>query len=80
MSPLQLPNDLADFLAAVRQLEYDPGDCEAGQVVLLPLAELKLELFATMAASPAIRNDDPHRDENGCYLVPGVNLVASCDG
>jgi hypothetical protein len=80
MPPLDLPDDLADFLAAGRQLDYDPEECAAGRVVLLPREQLKLELFATMADSSAIRDEDPHQGENGCYLVPGVNLVASCAG
>ena len=35
MADLKLPDDLAAFLKAGRQLEYDPASCEAGLVTLL---------------------------------------------
>jgi hypothetical protein len=77
---LALPDDLAAFLKEGRQLEYDPETCEAGLVELLSLDQLKLELFAESTQSSSIEAADPHFGEGGCYLVPGVNLVAACDG
>jgi hypothetical protein len=40
---LELPADLVAFLAAGKQLEYDPEPCEAGAITLLPLSELTLQ-------------------------------------
>ena len=78
-----LPEDLAAFLAAEKQLEYDPKDCDAGAVTLLPLNKLALELFPMYTDSDSmtmadLNRDDPHRGEDGYYLVEGVNLIGSC--
>jgi hypothetical protein len=75
MTPMNLPDHLAAFLKAGRQLMYDPTTCEAGAVTLKPLAELKVELFPI---DPTRESDDPHEGQGGCYLVPAVDLVASC--
>lgn len=76
MADLNLPADLATFLKRDEQPEYDAAECEAGCVTLLPLEQLKLELFPMTPDSP----DDPHAGEYGSYLVQGVSLVAECDG
>jgi hypothetical protein len=78
MPSLHLPADLVAFLAAGRQLDYDPEECEAGAIRLLPVDRLKLELFP-MYIDPDMEElyeSDPHKEENGYYLVTGVNLVA----
>jgi hypothetical protein len=80
MYSLKLPEDLVAFLRAGRQLDYDPADCEAGAVTLLPLDQLQVELFPVDCQSTPIAEDDPHSAERGCYLVPGVSLLASCEG
>jgi hypothetical protein len=81
MPDLNLPTDLVEFLAAGEQLVYDPGDCEAGAIQLLPLDRLKLELFPMYISSDMeeLYESDPHQGENGYYLVTGVNLVAECE-
>jgi hypothetical protein len=80
VADLNLPADLVEFLRAGKQLEYDPGTCEAGAVTLLSLDQLCLELFPMDCQSTRVARRDPHRGERGCYLVEGVNLVASCTG
>lgn len=76
---MNLPQDLVDFLAAGMQLEYDPDDCETGAIRLLRLDQLKLERFPMFIDSESeLYENDPHRDDNGYYLVLGVNLVAEC--
>jgi hypothetical protein len=77
---LQLPADLVAFLAAGRQLEYDPTTCEAGAVTLVPLAELKLERFPMETGGLAVFEQDPHYPKCGSYLVAAVNLTAKCTG
>jgi hypothetical protein len=75
MANLNLPDDLVAFLRAGEQLECDASKCEAGKITLLPLDRLKVEFFPMSSQNPK----DPHSGESGCYLVKGVNLVASCD-
>src|SRR5262245_45247994 len=84
MHALNLPDDLREFLAAGKQLEYDPGDCEPGAVRLRALHSTTLQLFPMYTDSDSrttekLNSDDPHRGENGYYLVEGVNLVGECD-
>jgi hypothetical protein len=80
MADLNLPEDLIAFLRSCKQLEYDPTKCEAGAVTLLPLGQLKVELFPMDCQGSNLEEEDPHRGELGCYLVDGVNLVAGCTG
>jgi hypothetical protein len=77
---LDLPADLVVFLAAGKQLQYDPEPCEAGAITLVPLAELKPERFPVETGSLAVYEEDPHYPDVKSYLVLGVNLVASCTG
>jgi len=78
MDPLQLPADLVAFLATGRRLEYDPATCEAGQVTLVSLADLKLERFPMETGRLSVFEQDPHYPKRGSYLVAGVNLTADC--
>jgi len=73
-----LPADLVDFLRAGNRLEYDPTACEAGTITLLPLDELKVELFPMETGGLPVFEQDPNYPKRGSYLVAGVNLVASC--
>ncbi len=75
-----LPDDLLAFLAAGKQLEYDPAPCAAGAIALLPLSGLKLERFPVETGGSPSFAQDPHFPEVNSYLVLGVNLVASCTG
>ena len=77
---LDLPTDLVAFLAAGKQLEYDPAACEAGAVTLLLPPKLKLERFPVEMSGSPFFEQDPHYPEVHSYLVLGVNLVASCTG
>jgi hypothetical protein len=77
---LNLPEDLSEFLKSGRQLEYDPDECDVGPITLLRLDQLKIELFPTDTDNGLReRKDDPHKGELGCYLVPAVSLVATCE-
>jgi hypothetical protein len=75
---LDLPADLVAFLAAGKQLEYDPVVCEAGAVTLVPLADLKLQRFPVETSRLEVFEQDPHYPDVNSYLVLGVNLVADC--
>jgi hypothetical protein len=78
---MELPPDLVAFLKARRQLDYEVSTCEAGRVLLLPQDQLRVRLYPTDVDNGPIDNtNDPHFRELGCYLVPGVSLVAQCDG
>lgn len=77
---LQLPADLEAFLASGAQLEYDPQQCEAGAITLIPLEGLKLERFPVETSSLEAHEEDPHYPEVNSYLVIGVSLVADCTG
>jgi hypothetical protein len=78
-SELQLPADLVAFLAAGKQLGYDPDACDAGAVTLVPLAGLKLKRFPVETSGDAFRKDDPNAPGVNSYLVLAVDLIASCD-
>lgn len=75
MADLMLPEDLVEFLRAGTPLEYDPDDCQAGTITLHTIDQLRLEYFSMVSESP----DDPHQDDEGCYLVRGVSLIAECE-
>src|SRR5262245_14682769 len=77
---LALPSDLVKFLEARKRLEYDPADCEAGAVTLIPLTELKLERFPVETSGLPVFKQDPHYPKVNSYLVLAVNLVADCTG
>lgn len=81
MPSLNLPADLVAFLTAGKQLDYDPEECEAGAIRLLPLDQLKLELFPMFIESSMeeLYDSDPNKGERGYYLVTGVNLVAEAE-
>jgi hypothetical protein len=78
MIDMNLPQDLAEFLRAVKQLHYDPNTCEAGAIKLLGIDQIKVELFPMYIDDEKMAASDPHYGENGYYLVEGVNLVAEC--
>ena len=73
-----LPDDFVSFLDAGKQLEYDPDDCEAGALTLL-WADLRLRTFGAHCGGTLYEAEDPGPGV-GVYLVPGVDLVASCTG
>lgn len=77
-SDMSLPDDLRAFLAAAGRLEYDPDDCEAGAIELVPLQDLKLERFPVETGP--LPEQDPDYPGVNSFLVIGVNLVASCTG
>jgi hypothetical protein len=74
---LHLPPDLAAFLAAGKRLEYDPEECDAGAVTLVPLAELKLQRFPVETSGDPSYKDDPNAPGVNSYLVLAVDLIAS---
>ena len=75
-----IPHDLADFLHAGKQLEYNAALCEAGKVVLKSLDELFVsDVYVDSEESP-LHDSDPSADVKGYYAVPAVSLVAECEG
>src|SRR2546430_8208832 len=77
-SKLSLPDDLRRFLAARRALKYDPKKCECGRVTLLRPQQLRLRPFTIITDEMQHVYGDPHRGK-GCYVVPAINLVATCE-
>lgn len=77
---ITLPDDLTEFLASNRQLEYPSTECECGRIILLPLG--KHELGEVWVDGESLREiaSDPNKGIEGYYAVPAVNLVESCDG
>lgn len=79
--PVVIPADLHDFLSAGKQLDYDAKGCEIGLVRLKSLADLNVRLYpADMDNFDIDTSADPHHGEFGCYLVPGISLLAECEG
>jgi len=79
ISGIVLPADLVVFLRDGRELTYDAGKCEAGQIRLVPLGEHTVgEVWVNPADKPD--GQDPHGGEEGYYAIPAINLVAECEG
>ncbi len=76
---LHLPSDLVDFLTSGKQLEYDPEECDAGAVTLIPLAQLGLQRFPVETSGESWFKDDPNAPGVNSYLVLAVDLIASCN-
>jgi hypothetical protein len=77
---VQIPSDLEYFLKRGLQLEFPAEECETGKVVLLPLEQLRIELFPTdVDNGPLDNTSDPHHRELGCYLIPAVSLIGECE-
>ena len=60
LTDVDIPADLAAFLDAGRQLEYDPAACEAGAVTLLPRSKLRLRTFGAQMGGTPRESDDPN--------------------
>ena len=88
MKDLRLPSDLAEFLEAGRQLDLDPEQAAPRHLRLRGIGELEpgpVYLNAAEEGHPwgegdeADPDNDPHLDDDGYYVVPAVDLVASAD-
>lgn len=77
---IQLPLDLTHFLAEDRQLIYPAAECECGQVTLLPIGRHTLGDVWIDGQSLYDIATDPNDGIEGYYVVPAVNLIASCEG
>ena len=78
MDELGVPQDLVDFLAAGRQLEYDPKGCECGAVTLKGADDLALGSIRVWSDVSHPDRRDPNRGRRGAYEVPAVDLVGAC--
>ena len=77
---MNLPDDYIAFVRSGKQLEYDEEECEIRGVRLLPLEQLRVQLYPTdVENGPVDNSTDPHKGELGCYLVPGISLLAACE-
>ncbi|MGF1578154.1 MAG: hypothetical protein ACFCD0_02195 [Gemmataceae bacterium] len=76
---LHLPPDLVAFLAAEKQLAYDPEECDAGAVTLIPLSKLQLQRFPVETSSESWYKEDPNAPGVNSYLVLAVDLIGSCN-
>ncbi len=77
---LDLPSDLAAFLGAGKQLEYDPRKCEAGAVTLPHLSEVQRVRFPVETSGSPRFKEDPRYPEVNSYLVLGVDLTVGATG
>ena len=80
MRDLKLPKELTLFLKSGKQLDYDSIGCEPGLIRLLGHDELKSMLLWVSCETATFSEEDPNHGNGGCYSVPGVNLVAECEG
>ncbi|MFZ2970173.1 MAG: hypothetical protein WA063_03435 [Minisyncoccia bacterium] len=78
---LKIPKDLEDFLRRREELEYDKFQCEAGQVKLTKLEDLRLEnLRINTKKVPRIsEEEDPNKNKSGAYTIPAVSLISDCE-
>jgi hypothetical protein len=77
---VEVPEDLLAFLSAGRPLQYDAGACEAGKVRLHRPDDLRQVVFRAQTYGTPVARLDPNSGEAGTYAVPGVDLVADCEG
>src|SRR5213079_513052 len=77
MEVVDIPADLAAFLDAGHQFDYEPSACEAGLVTLTPRIGLRLRTFGAQCCGTPHEEADPHAGDSGTYRVPGVDLIAS---
>jgi hypothetical protein len=78
MNLFDLPADCWEFLRASKELEYDPSACEPGMVVLKKPDELSLDKVYVRTKGLSFAEDDPHRSEDGYYVIRAVALVREC--
>jgi hypothetical protein len=76
---LKLPQDLVEFLKAGKALEYESDDAECGLVVLKLYVHLRLGECRVGSDGTSVHSKDPHRGEDGDYLVKAVELIGECD-
>ena len=77
---MTLPDDLVAFLRSGRTLEYDVKKCECGKVVFHPLQSIEVVELQLNSYQSNWAWEDPHADDEGSYIVPAYNLLASCEG
>ena len=80
MHKADLPEDFLEFLRSGSQLDYDPDDCECGQVTLFAHNKLSPNVVFVDSDDAPFANQDPHAEEEGCYVIPEINLVAEREG
>lgn len=75
-----VPQDLLDFITSGDKLEFDPTECEAGNITLCNIDQLHLSLFSVNCDDTDVGSEDPNIGRAGCYLVEGVDLIQESDG
>ena len=76
---LDLPKDAIDFLRSGDQFEFDSSLAECGPVTLKPFAHLCDDEFTIYTEGTPAERNDPHRGEEGCYVLRVVDLIGECD-
>lgn len=79
MTDLKLPDDLTEFLATDRKLEYDPAEIEPGFVGLNSIDDLKPEVVWINSDESPLAKADPNFGSDGYYEVPAVSLTGECE-
>src|SRR5262249_45395236 len=79
LAELCLPGDLVEFLKAGRELSFEEEETETGRIGLKPLHHLKFDDLTVTTLYTPLEGKDPHRGEEGDYLLRVVDLIAECE-
>ncbi len=76
---LDLPPETIDYLRSGDQFDFDPSKVECGPVKLKSLAHLHRDEFTIVTEGTPAHRKDPHRGEEGSYILRVVDLIGECD-
>ena len=74
-----LPGEVVSYLRSHRTFDIDTSPSECGDVVLASADALAVRDF-WVNGEGRDWPDDPHADDGGYYVVPGVDLVGAVEG
>lgn len=78
-SKLDLPLETVEFLKRGSQFEFDSSNTECGPVMLKPFTHLNRDEFTIVTDGTPAKRNDPHRGEEGYYILRVVDLIGECD-
>lgn len=76
---LDLPSGMIDFLESGNEFEFDSSKAECGPVRLKPLSHLRQDEFTIRTDGTPAQKNDPHRRDEGYYILRVIDLVGECD-